>query len=189
MLIAERGRSRWDTLRLHGPGGFDWARAEAALAEPRFQKQVTPPDGQWWRDVQLHCAERDGDAATVAAIKAQRDAEMSQWKAGLGDRFRAFVPTIPAPARPSLAEIAGQLRELAAQNDPDVIRQGSRPLSTSSKASPGRRHQRSKCCRENHVRDAATLTPEYPPPVTGSSSRPPNDEQQQDQVRQQPQHL
>jgi hypothetical protein len=125
MQIAECSRSRYYAMPyFYERAGAGWERLEAALADSAYQKEMTPPDGQWWCEYRLHCAERDGDAATVAALKAQREAEEAQQEAEIEDRFRAFVHTIPAHAGPSLAEIAGQLRELAAHNDPDEIREG-----------------------------------------------------------------
>jgi hypothetical protein len=47
------------------------ARARMALTTPEYQKEVTPPDGRWWRWWRQHCAERDGDTATAAALKAR----------------------------------------------------------------------------------------------------------------------
>jgi hypothetical protein len=66
-----------------GTLGEIWGRVMAALADPKYQKEVTLPDGRWWRECQLHCAERDGDAETAAALKARAEAETTRGPAEL----------------------------------------------------------------------------------------------------------
>jgi hypothetical protein len=110
-----------------GPGlapsyGHIWARAEEMLALPEYQKNVTPPDGRWWRQWRQHCAERDGDTETATALKAQQEAELAALAGGLHDLLQ---PPDPREAlRKAFAELAGRARALMATNDPDAIRQG-----------------------------------------------------------------
>ena len=34
---------------------------------------MTPPDGDWWTAVRLHCAERDGDEAVAAPLRLEAE--------------------------------------------------------------------------------------------------------------------
>jgi hypothetical protein len=72
MRMIERASYNYglaQTLYGHTEGSNEtWARAAKALATPEYQKEVTPPDGLWWRWWRQHCAERDGDIARLGDV-------------------------------------------------------------------------------------------------------------------------
>jgi hypothetical protein len=102
-------------------------------------------NGRWLRDVQLHCAKRDGFDELANALQVKSDAEAAAERAAwLGGpkcyaNFRAKNnetlkdKCYPSPAggtsetlntHPDAAAVADRLRALMEQNDPDVLRAG-----------------------------------------------------------------
>jgi hypothetical protein len=127
--------SGWDY-----PDGYDWRcwrqdpkveRASAVLNHPHCQAHMTPPDGSWWRAVQLHCAERDGDEMTATPLRLEAERRSAdnmvklhaavalQNRYTLGGMFRNSMLVSS-----ELLAVAADLHELAKQNDPDVVREG-----------------------------------------------------------------
>lgn len=83
------GRDKWTPPRWFtksagygDPGkGMVWRKTKyntteadlrAALSDERYRELVTP-GGAWWRHVQIHRAERDGDAEKLAQLKAEQE--------------------------------------------------------------------------------------------------------------------
>jgi hypothetical protein len=95
---------------------------------------MTPPDGDWWRKVQLHCAARDGDEAAVATMRQDEERARAKWRAAGNALLRKFNPGMTAALLKAVAEqlplAAGELRELALENDPDAMRDGLIELAT-----------------------------------------------------------
>jgi hypothetical protein len=83
------------------------------------------PGGGWYRHVQLHIAERDGDTNAIAHWQAKQDAAMAALDAKC---FYAERPigkeslTQNPPFNQSV--LAERIRGISAQNDPDVVRAG-----------------------------------------------------------------
>jgi hypothetical protein len=104
----------------------------------KFREYITAPTGDWLRDVQIHCAKRDGFLELAATLQARKDAA---WLAGF-NRFRnpagggtetlkekcyeetgaGTSETLNSTLGP--VALAARIRDLAAQNDPDVLRAG-----------------------------------------------------------------
>jgi hypothetical protein len=87
--------------------------------------ELWAPDGAWTRHVAQHCAERDGDTEAAEALKARSNAELAEWASMFSKRFAASAvadnETLNAQPR-QLAELAGRVRALMTQDDPDAVR-------------------------------------------------------------------
>jgi hypothetical protein len=97
---------------------FDRDRLRRELGSDRCRERMAP-DGAWFRHVQLHCAERDGDVALADALKARQEAEIAAW-IGAGKRFAARNDN----SKETLTALASRARKLMTQNDPDAVRAG-----------------------------------------------------------------
>jgi hypothetical protein len=114
---SEKRRRRGGILSSRG---YVHDRAELlAQLEGRYQKHIAP-DGGWFRFVQQHCAERDGDTERATALREQSDAARAAWSAEFRKRFAA--PAVPG--NETLTALAERCRALITQNDPDAIRAG-----------------------------------------------------------------
>ena len=82
------------------------------------------PDGTWARRVALHVAERDGDVATAAGLRAALDAEQAAWLDAFAKRFGATG----GDNKETLTALAQRARGLAVENDPDAVRDGLREI-------------------------------------------------------------
>jgi hypothetical protein len=109
-------------------------KAVPVLTHRYCQAHMTPPDGDWWRKVQLHCAARDGDEAAVATMRQDEERARAKWRAAGNALLRKFNPGMTAALLKAVAEqlplAAGELRELALENDPDAMRDGLIELAT-----------------------------------------------------------
>ena len=136
--LRRPGSSDWGDWEY--PDGHDWLswrqepnveRGVAVLSHPYCQGHMTPPDGDWWKAVRLHCAERDGDEAVAAPLwlEAERESAtlMVELHAAVATRWRYTPAGMFATLRDvgeRLASVAAELRELALINDPDALRAG-----------------------------------------------------------------
>jgi hypothetical protein len=84
----------------------------------RHHDRVTG-DGAWRRHTEMHIAKRDGDVARLALLQGKQEAALS---ASL-ERLNAVFERQPS-ATFDAATLARKLRDLATQNDPDVVRDG-----------------------------------------------------------------
>ena len=110
-------------------------RTRQWLARGRAQDELNriERDARWSREVQLHCARRDGFNVLADSL---RDRLNAGFYAGIpkrchtdaGDGKETLNPDPPEPGKPVLREdrflamIADRIRGLTAQNDPDVLR-------------------------------------------------------------------
>jgi hypothetical protein len=135
-LIRPDGSGEWDYPPQPGRRYYDhyiWRqdpkvdRAVPLLDHPHCQAHMAP-DGAWWKAVRLHCAERDGDEAAAAPLRLEAERAKAKSTAEVQSFLRQFNPGIMSVLLKALAEqlplAAGELRELALENDPDAVRAG-----------------------------------------------------------------
>ena len=54
------------------------AKLRARLNEDGPNYEYIVPGGAWWRHVQIHIAERDGDVERVAQLKAEQEQSLAE---------------------------------------------------------------------------------------------------------------
>lgn len=88
------------------------------------------PGGAYFLHVELHRAERDGDAETAEAIrshfKARSEVALASMMQAFSGRADKSCPLTGADTLATLnpSDLAARLRALMTQNDPDAIRAG-----------------------------------------------------------------
>jgi hypothetical protein len=123
----------WARRQVPVPANFingylpDRAALLAELDNPRrrYREFMAAPSGAWFRHVQRHCAERDGDTELAEALKAQSDAALAAW----ADAFRKRFSTNHANGKETHSGVdahalADKARALINTNDPDAVRAG-----------------------------------------------------------------
>jgi hypothetical protein len=121
-------KGRFDYVRVFAPYDhllFDRDKLLAELKDERHSRLIEP-GGAWARQVQLHCARRDGFKVLADALEAQEAASMAAWSSA----FRKRSSTNAGDSKETLnayldpVALADRIRELAMQNDPDALRFG-----------------------------------------------------------------
>jgi hypothetical protein len=97
----------------------------ARLAPGGTEHHTIQPGGGWFRHVQLHIAERDGDTAAATTLQAQQDAIMAALDSKCYFTDKAIrKETLTQNPTFNQSVLAERIRAIAAQNDPDVLQAG-----------------------------------------------------------------
>jgi hypothetical protein len=68
------------------------AELRASLSKKGRDHHLIVPGGAWWRHVQMHLAERDGDVERLAQLKGEQDQLLEQDVANITDALGGFSP-------------------------------------------------------------------------------------------------
>src|SRR4051794_33615047 len=60
----------------------------AKVDDENHKNMISPPNGAWYRDVEIHRARRDGEHERAKVLEAERDAEFERWAAGAREMFK-----------------------------------------------------------------------------------------------------